>query len=374
MQINSTIELIEGLGQGKMIILMDDEDRENEGDLVMAADMIRPEHINFMAKNARGLICLTLTRGRCRQLNLPLMVQNNGSKYTTNFTLSIEASMGVTTGISAADRAHTICAAVAPNATPEDIVQPGHVFPVMAREGGVLTRAGHTEAGCDLARLAGFSPTAVIVEIMNDDGTMARRDDLMKFSQQHNMRIGTIADLIHFRSLHEKTITHISRNTLPTRHGIFELHTYQDSITSSIHIALTMGRIAVDHPTPVRVHIVDTLRDLVGAQTAQPKWTIDSAMAYIAAAGKGVLVLLGDNQYSNVLGSIDAFFAAGQQSGQSNTESTTAGAYLTVGTGSQILRDLGVGKMRLLSQEMKFSAISGFDLEIEEYIECCQSD
>jgi 3,4-dihydroxy 2-butanone 4-phosphate synthase/GTP cyclohydrolase II len=294
------------------------------------------------------------------------MVQHNGSQYATNFTLSIEAARGVTTGISAADRAHTIRTAVAANAEADDIVQPGHVFPVMAQEGGVLTRAGHTEAGCDLARLAGFSPTAVIVEIMNDDGTMARRDDLIKFAQQHDICIGTIADLIHFRNLNEKTITRISRNTLPTRHGVFELHTYQDSIISGTHIALTMGHIATDAPTLVRVHIADTLRDLVGAETAQLKWTIDSAMAYIAAAGKGVMVLLGDSENSNVRGSIDAFFAAGEQSLQYNADAT--GAYLTVGTGSQILRDLGVGKMLLLSQEMKFSAISGFDLEIVEYI------
>jgi 3,4-dihydroxy 2-butanone 4-phosphate synthase/GTP cyclohydrolase II len=368
MQLNSTIELINDLSQGKMIILMDDEDRENEGDLVIAADMVQPENINFMAKNARGLICLTLTRDRCQQLGLPLMVQNNSSQYATNFTLSIEAAKGVTTGISAADRAHTIRTAVATSAMAQDIVQPGHVFPVMAQQGGVLTRAGHTEAGCDLARLAGFSPSAVIVEIMNDDGTMARRDDLFEFSQQHNLRIGTIADLIHFRNLNEKTVTKISRNSLPTQHGVFELHTYQDNIANGIHVALTMGDFTADDPTLVRVHIADTLRDLVGAKADHPKWTIDSAMAYIAAAGRGVLVLLDNNQHSNVLGSIEAFFAAEEQSRQYNTDA--AGAYLTIGTGSQILRDLGVGKMRLLSQEIKFSAISGFDLGIVEYITC----
>ena len=211
MQINTTVELIEDLRQGKMIILMDDEERENEGDLVMVAEQVRPEDINFMAKHARGLVCLTLTREHCEKLALPLMVQSNGTAYETNFTMSIEAAEGVTTGISAADRAHTIRTAVAADVEPSDIVQPGHIFPLMAREGGVMTRAGHTEAGCDLARLAGFSPAAAIVEIMNDDGTMARRDDLIAFAKEHDLKIGTIADLIHFRSLNEKTVNKIDQ-------------------------------------------------------------------------------------------------------------------------------------------------------------------
>jgi 3,4-dihydroxy 2-butanone 4-phosphate synthase/GTP cyclohydrolase II len=211
MQINTTVELIEDLRQGKMIILMDDEERENEGDLVMVAEQVRPEDINFMAKHARGLVCLTLTREHCEKLALPLMVQSNGTAYETNFTMSIEAAEGVTTGISAADRAHTIRTAVAADVEPNDIVQPGHIFPLMAREGGVMTRAGHTEAGCDLARLAGFSPAAAIVEIMNDDGTMARRDDLIAFAKEHDLKIGTIADLIHFRSLNEKTVNKIDQ-------------------------------------------------------------------------------------------------------------------------------------------------------------------
>ena len=342
MNMNTSVELIEDLRQGKMIILMDDEDRENEGDLIMVAEQVRPEDINFMAKHARGLICLTLSREHCEKLDLPLMVKSNGAAYETNFTVSIEAAEGVTTGISAADRAYTIRTAVAGNAKPADIVQPGHVFPLMAKEGGVLTRAGHTEAGCDLARLAGYSPAATIVEIMNDDGTMARRDDLMQFAVEHDLKIGTIADLIHFRNLNEKTITKVSHHSLPTRHGEFSLHTYEDSIYGGTHVALVPSK---------------------------AKWTIDSSLERIAEEGQGVLVLLGQSDDGNLQGSIDAFFETAVPK-QFNTDGS--GAYLNVGTGSQILRDLGVGKMRLLSQEMKFNAISGFDLEIEEYIDCNQ--
>jgi 3,4-dihydroxy 2-butanone 4-phosphate synthase/GTP cyclohydrolase II len=367
MHMDTTIELIEDLRQGKMIILMDDEDRENEGDLVMAAEQVRPEDINFMAKHARGLICLTLSREHCEKLDLPLMVKSNGTAYETNFTVSIEAAEGVTTGISAADRAYTIRTAVAGNVKPADIVQPGHVFPLMAKEGGVLTRAGHTEAGCDLARLAGYAPAATIVEIMNDDGTMARRDDLMKFAAEHDLKIGTIADLIHFRNLNEKTITKVGYHTLPTRHGEFSLHTYQDSIHGGTHLALTMGDINPQDSIVVRVHRADVLRDLVGAVPSKPKWTIDSSLERIAQEGQGVLVLLDQADDGNLQGSIDAFFETVVPR-QFNTDGS--GAYLNVGTGSQILRDLGVGKMRLLSQEMKFNAISGFDLEIEEYIDC----
>lgn len=368
MQINTTVELIEDLRQGKMIILMDDEERENEGDLVMVAEQVRPEDINFMAKYARGLVCLTLTREHCEKLALPLMVQSNGTAYETNFTMSIEAAEGVTTGISAADRAHTIRTAVAADVEPSDIVQPGHIFPLMAREGGVMTRAGHTEAGCDLARLAGFSPAAAIVEIMNDDGTMARRDDLIAFAKEHDLKIGTIADLIHFRSLNEKTVNKIDQYKVPTAEGEFDLHLYRDTIFGHTHMALSMGTVDPEQPTLVRVHVPDVLRDLLGAQSDTPKWTVEAAMKRIAEEGKGALVILGQGEVDTMLGSIDSYYHPERQARPPFT--TGSGAYLTVGTGSQILRDLGIGKMRLLSPEMKFNAISGFDLEIEEYIEC----
>jgi 3,4-dihydroxy 2-butanone 4-phosphate synthase/GTP cyclohydrolase II len=352
-----------------MIILMDDEDRENEGDLVMVAERVSADHINFMAKHARGLICLTLTRAHCQKLALPLMVQSNTTAYATNFTVSIEAAEGVTTGISAADRAHTVRTAVASDVQSQDIVQPGHIFPVMARDGGVMTRAGHTEAGCDLARLSGYSPAAVIVEIMNDDGSMARRDDLMTFAREHELKIGTIADLIHFRSAHEKTVVKTDNYRVVTMFGEFELHLYRDTILGHTHMALTMGKVDPDCAILVRVHVPDVMRDVIGAKSNIPKWTVNAVLQRIAQEGNGVLVILNQDTADNLLSSIVSYYHPEQPSRPSVTTGT--GAYLTVGTGSQILRDLGVGKMRLLSPEMKFSALSGFDLHIEEYIECC---
>ena len=253
MQINSTQEIIDDLKQGKMVIIMDDEDRENEGDLVMAADMVTAEAVNFMAKFGRGLICLTLTEDRCRQLRLPLMVTDNQTPYATNFTVSIEAAEGVTTGISAADRALTIKKAVAARAKPEDLVQPGHIFPLKAQPGGVLTRAGHTEAGCDLAYLAGCTPAAVIVEILNDDGSMARRPDLEKFAEMHQLKIGTIADLISYRLQNEMTIKAMSTCEFPTEYGDFTLHSYQDDVNGQTHLALVYGDIDAEQETLVRV-------------------------------------------------------------------------------------------------------------------------
>ncbi|MCP4879007.1 MAG: 3,4-dihydroxy-2-butanone-4-phosphate synthase [Gammaproteobacteria bacterium] len=364
---NTTLEIIEDLRQGKMIILMDDEDRENEGDLVMVSEQVQPKDINFMAKNARGLICLTLTREHCERLDLSLMSKNNGTVYDTNFTVSIEAAQGVTTGISAADRAHTVRTAVGANVQAKDIVQPGHVFPLMAREGGVMTRAGHTEAGCDLARLAGFTPSATIVEIMNDDGTMARRDDLMKFAEEHNLKIGTIADLIQFRSRNERTIEKVEEQTIIVDDTEFDLHIYRDTIVGNTHLAVTLGKIEPGESTLVRVHMPDMLRDIIGARNGRPKWSAQSVLQRIAAEGSGVMVLLGRSE-TRVAPSIEDFFRPDDISRPLNT--TASGAYLNVGTGSQILRELGVHKMRLMSTEMKYNAISGFDLEIEEYITC----
>lgn len=366
MALNTIEEIIEDFRQGRMVILMDDEDRENEGDIIMAAEMVRPDDINFMARHARGLICLTLSQARCDFLGLRPMVQRNGAQFATNFTVSIEAAEGVTTGISAADRAHTVRVAVGRNTRPEDIVTPGHIFPLMAQPGGVLSRAGHTEAGCDLARMAGFEPASVIVEIMNEDGTMARRPDLEAFAEQHNLKIGTIADLIHYRTLNECTVECVERYDLETRYGVFRLHTYKDTIRQETHLALSMGEIESEDPLLVRVHIMDTLRDLLGAlRPGSGSWPLQQALEVVAQEGKGVVVLL-----NNGLDSVDLedriheFFGTRKRP----SSASAPGVYLTIGTGSQILRDLGVRKMRLLSAPIKFTAISGFDLEVVEYV------
>lgn len=363
MPLNTPAELIEDLRQGKMIILMDDEDRENEGDLIMVAEQVRPDDINFMAKEARGLICLTLTEQRCRQLALPLMVRENNAAHATNFTVSIEAAEGVTTGISAADRAHTIRTAVKPTATPDQIVSPGHIFPLMAQAGGVLSRAGHTEAGCDLARLAGFEPAAVIVEIMNPDGTMARRSDLEAFAHTHQLKIGTIADLIHYRTLHEKTVVCTRTRLVNTHHGEFTLKTYQDTARNECHFALIKGAPKGDAPTLVRVHVSNSARDLLGVITDPTAWTFQHAMAKIAAEGEGVLVLICHTETSLDIEESLHHLLEGKP-----PRASSEWVYRQVGTGSQILKDLGIRKMRLLSAPYKFNGISGFNLEVTEYL------
>lgn len=366
MKLNTVEELIEDIRLGKMVILMDDEDRENEGDLVIAAERVRTEDVNFMATNARGLICLTLSRERCEFLNLQPMVNKNAAQFHTNFTASIEAATGVTTGISAADRARTIQAAVARDAKPSDIVQPGHVFPIMAQPGGVLQRAGHTEAGCDLARLAGFSPAAAIVEIMNEDGTMARRPDLEKFAEQHGLKIGTIVDLIHYRIANERTVVRKDSHCVQTTHGEFVLHTFDDLIMGGTHIAMSMGTISPDEPTLVRVHIANTLRDICDVvKTGSPNWSYSTALARIAQEGKGVAVLLSGDEYAeNINDTLEAAFGGDAAARRQQRQ----GSDLTIGTGSQILRDLGVSKMRLLSYPARFQAISGFDLEVVDFV------
>lgn len=369
MAINSVEEILADIRQGKMVILMDDEDRENEGDLIIAAECITPEIINFMAVHARGLICLTLTHERCEQLKLPLMVNNNGTVYSTNFTLSIEAAEGVTTGISAADRALTVKRAVAANAKPEDLVQPGHIFPLMARPGGVLSRAGHTEAGCDLARMAGYEAASVIVEIMNDDGTMARRPDLEKFAEKHGLKIGTIADLIHYRTLNETTVERESEQSIDTEAGPFKMITYRDTVHGLSHLAFIKGNPNGDEPTLVRVHIADPARDLVGLTTDADKqrWSMSKAMNFIGKAGEGVVLLIDTlDKPRDMASRIEAALNPPHGKG---ADKSGSGTYLTVGTGSQILRDLGIRKMRLLSSPMKFS-VTGFDLEAVEFIPC----
>src|SRR6202044_191092 len=277
-EFNTIDEILEDLRRGKMAVIMDDEDRENEGDLIMAADWVAAEDVNLLPLSGRGLICLTPRGERCRQLRLPLMVSETDGAHRTNFTLSIEAAEGVTTGISAHDRAHTIKTAVSPKARPEDLRQPGHIFPLMAQPGGVLTRAGHTEAGCDLARLAGFSPAATIVEILNDDGTMARRPELEKFAKAHSLKIGTIADLIRYRLKNERSVERIYEESVDTEYGAFKLCCYEDHVNKTVHIALVKGDLNAALPPLVRVHIKDTLRDVVGVNSEKLGWPLRSAM------------------------------------------------------------------------------------------------
>jgi 3,4-dihydroxy 2-butanone 4-phosphate synthase/GTP cyclohydrolase II len=358
MPLASTQEIIAELKAGRMVVLVDEEDRENEGDVVIAADFVTPEAINFMARHARGLICLTLTAERCRQLALPLMVTANRSGHGTNFTVSIEAAEGVTTGISAADRARTVRAAVAPDARPGDVVQPGHIFPVMAQPGGVLVRAGHTEAGCDLAGMAGLTPAAVICEIMKDDGTMARMPDLLAFAEKHSLKIGAITDLIHYRSRTERIVERIAERPLNTPHGAFRLVVYRDKLSDATHLALVRGPIAPDVETLVRVHEPLSVMDLLDAESATHSWTIPGALAAVARAGRGVIVLLHRPETADEL----------RRRAISDAPPPPAKMDLrNYGIGAQILRDLNVGRMRLLARPRKMPSMAGFDLEVTGY-------
>lgn len=360
MDLNSTQEIIDDIKAGKMVIIMDDEDRENEGDILMAAAAVTAESINFMAKHGRGLICLTLSEQRCKQLRLPLMVGDNRENLETNFTVSIEAAEGVTTGISAADRATTILAAIKEDATPGSIVQPGHVFPVMARKGGVLFRAGHTEAGCDLARLAGFEPAAVIVEILNDDGTMARRKDLEKFAMKHNLKIGTIEDLIRYRIDNEHTVERIVESRFETDYGEFKLYAFEDSTAQELHLALVMGKIDPEKPIPVRVHVQNTLTDSLAGIKGRG-WPLRDVMETISKAGEGVIVFLRQPETPRDMVNIIESMVQGHGSEDRGDDQRT------YGIGAQILADLGVRKMSLLSAPKVFHGLAGFGLEVVDY-------
>ncbi|MEN8179329.1 MAG: bifunctional 3,4-dihydroxy-2-butanone-4-phosphate synthase/GTP cyclohydrolase II [Pseudomonadota bacterium] len=366
MALNSTEEIIEDLKQGKMVVIMDDEDRENEGDLIMTAESVAPDAINFMARYGRGLICLTLTKERCSQLRLPLMVPVDDKLTSTNFTVSIEAASGVTTGISAADRATTVLAAVAADAQPQDLVQPGHIFPLMAQPGGVLVRAGHTEAGCDLARLAGSSPTSVIVEILNEDGTMARRPDLEKFAEMHDLKIGTIADLIQYRVRNEQTVERVSECHLPTEYGEFKLVAFQDMVDNELHLALVKGQPSPDNPVLVRVHMQNSLCDLFAAEGGECGWPLRSAMRQINEAGEGVIVVLRNHDAPREI----VRRMMGMQVQDSTSEGFTKHDLRTYGVGAQILSNLGVRKMRVLSAPKSIHGLSGFGMEVTEYVEC----
>ncbi|MCB5363434.1 3,4-dihydroxy-2-butanone-4-phosphate synthase [Pusillimonas sp. CC-YST705] len=362
--IASVPEIVAELRAGRMVILVDEEDRENEGDLLMAAEYVTPEAINFMVTHARGLVCLTLTEARCRQLDLPLMASRNGARFGTNFTQSIEAAEGVETGISAADRARTIQVAVARDAKPSDLVQPGHIFPVQAVRGGVLVRAGHTEAGCDLTELAGLTPAAVICEILNPDGTMARLPNLKKFAREHDIKIGTIADLIQYRSEHESMVERLSERTLSTPWGVFKAVAYRDLAAGAPHLALIHGDIQPDVEALVRVHEPTTVLDALSNDTTGHSWTLSSAMKAIAQAPSGIMVLLNCGGGADVL--FEQFAAWGNQ--PDTTKNTGSRFDLrTYGIGAQILRDQNVGKARLLAKPRKMPSMTGFSLTITGY-------
>ena len=370
MSLSSVPDILDDIRAGKMVILMDDEDRENEGDLIVAAEAVTPEIITFFSSEACGLICMPITDERARQLQLPLMVRDNRSQHETNFTVSIDAAERKGPGISSIQRAHTVRRAVAANATPADIAQPGHIFPLVAKPGGVLRRAGHTEAGVDLARMAGFEPAALIVEIMNEDGTMARRPQLEEFAVKHDLRMGTIADLIEYRSLHEQSVDLRSTKTITTEFGEFELHTFLDLIDDTLHYALTLGDIKEDHATLVRVQTVNMLRDVLATRIegSDPGWSYRRAMEQIAAEGNGAVVLIGqDVSAEQQLAEVLQFPEPASVTGPGSPAGIQN--YRVIGTGSQILKRLGIGKMRLMSAPVHFNALSGFNLEVTDFIQ-----
>jgi len=360
--ISPIADLIADLGAGRMVVLVDEEDRESVGDLLIAAEFVTPEAINFMARYGRGLVCLTLTEEKCRQLSLPLMVPNNRSPLGTNFTVSIEAAAGVTTGISAADRARTVQVAIRADARPEDLVQPGHIFPLMAQNGGVLVRAGHTEAGCDLARLAGLAPAAVICEILKDNGEMARLPDLVAFAAQHTLKIGTITELIQYRGRNESLVARVAEREIETVHGRMRLYVYGDRIGQETHLALVKGQPAPDREVLVRVHEPISLIDMLDVQSTSHSWNFNDALATIARAECGVIVLLHRPETAQEL-------LERAQPSPRVTQSAPAVALRNYGMGAQILRDLKVKKMRLMAQPRRMPSMAGFGLEITGYLQ-----
>ncbi len=365
MNFHTTEELIQEMRVGRMIVLVDDESRENEGDLVVAASLATPEHINFMMRHGRGLLCLALERERCRRLNLPLMDPATDEAQQTNFTFTIDARRGISTGVSAKDRATTIQAAVAADAQPTDILQPGHLQCLMTQPGGVLARAGHTEGGCDLARLAGLEPAAVIIEILNEDGTMARRPQLEALAEEHGLKMGTIENLIRHRVEREPTVRRTARCTLPTDYGQFDLVAFEDQSVGTLHLALMMGRPKPDEPMLVRVHVQNTLHDVAQATLPSMGWPLQDALQRIATEGKGIVVILRWPESPVRLAESIRMVQTGSLSRPKNTPTDRR----MLGAGAQILRDLGVQQMRLLSAPQVFHGLGGFGLEIKEYVE-----
>jgi 3,4-dihydroxy 2-butanone 4-phosphate synthase/GTP cyclohydrolase II len=359
--ISPTADVIAELRAGRMVVLVDEEDRENEGDLLIAAEFVTPEAINFMARHARGLVCLTLTEDKCRALNLPPMAAVNRASHGTNFTVSIEAATGVTTGISAADRARTVQVAIRADASPADLVQPGHVFPLMAQEGGVLVRAGHTEAGCDLSRLAGLTPAAVICEILKDNGEMARLPDLIEFAQKHRLKIGTIVDLIQYRSSTESLVRRVAEREIETIHGKLRLHLYSDRIGEATHLALVKGRPDPRREVLVRVHEPVSVIDLIDVASHSHSWNFNDALAAISRAECGVIVLLHRPETA-----ADLLERARAGEGGRAANGMVLRNY---GIGAQILRDLGVRRMRIMGVPRPMPSMAGFDLEVVGYLQ-----
>ncbi|PKO67597.1 MAG: 3,4-dihydroxy-2-butanone-4-phosphate synthase [Betaproteobacteria bacterium HGW-Betaproteobacteria-16] len=362
-QISPVEDIVADMRAGKIVILVDEEDRENEGDLVLAADHVSPEAINFMARYGRGLICLTLTRERCERLNLPPMVPRNGTKMSTAFTVSIEAAEGVTTGISAADRARTVQVAVAPGAQAADLVQPGHIFPLQAVEGGVLMRAGHTEAGCDLAAMAGCSPTAVICEIMKDDGTMARLPDLQLFAAEHGLKIGTIADLIEHRSRTETLVQKLGTRPLHTAFGEFSATAFRDQPSGALHLALVKGQWSADTSVPVRVHEPLSVLDALEVGRSMHSWSLEASLRHLEKAGMGVAVLLNCGETADqLLAQFEGTARPAQAPERGRMD------LRTYGVGAQILRESGVHRMQLMGKPRRMPSMAGYGLEITGYL------
>jgi 3,4-dihydroxy 2-butanone 4-phosphate synthase/GTP cyclohydrolase II len=362
MSISPIPQLVAELAAGHMVILVDDEQRENEGDLILAADHVTPEAINFMARYGRGLVCLTLTRERCERLDLQPMTRHNGTRHGTAFTVSIEAAEGVTTGISAADRARTVRAAVARNARPSDLVQPGHIFPLQAQDGGVLMRAGHTEAGCDLAGMAGLTPAAVICEVMKDDGTMARLPDLIEFAAQHKLKIGTIASLIEYRSRNETLIERVGQRRLTTAQGPFDCTAYRDC-NGGLHLALTCGRWSANDEVLVRVHEPLSVMDLLDVEGGEHSWPLPRAVAALQKSERGAAVLL--NCGEDAAGLLPRLLL--QSAERTRTRPMDLRTY---GIGAQILRELGIARMRLLGSPRRMPSMTGYGLEVSEFVAC----
>jgi 3,4-dihydroxy 2-butanone 4-phosphate synthase / GTP cyclohydrolase II len=365
---NSIAEILDELRAGRMVVVMDDEERENEGDLIMAAERATPETVAFMIRHTSGIICVPMEEGGLARLELPQMVPANSESQRTAFTVSVDLHTGITTGVSSVDRAATIRALANPGSRPADFARPGHIFPLRSRRGGVLVRAGHTEAAVDLCRLAGLAPVGVLCEVMNDDGTMARRPQLQEFVRRHALKIGTIADLIRHRLRTERTVVRIGEQSVHTEFGEFQLYTYQDEINLEVHLALARGRLDGREAPLVRVHLADTLRDLLGVQGAPRAWTLRAALQRIVEAGNGVVVVLRAQESAPELTAAVRSLAAPPALAPSEGATTEGAVLRTFGVGAQILKNLGVRRMRVLSAPKQMHGLSAFGLEVEGYV------